>query len=91
MKYTNKLGLPIWDNPETDVFDIGEFNKGNKIVDDIVIDILKQNQTINSHLDTIAIEVQDINVVNFNDNKKYLLKNRQNINSLVNILNKKKR
>ena len=39
MKYTNKLGLPIWDNPETDVFDIGEFNKGNQVVDDIVIDI----------------------------------------------------
>ena len=42
MKYTNKLGLPIWDNPETDLFDIGEFNKGNQTVDDIVIDILKQ-------------------------------------------------
>ena len=57
MKYTNKLGLPIWDNPETDVFDIGEFNKGNKIVDDIVIDILKQNQTINSQLDKKANDI----------------------------------
>ena len=64
MKYTNKLGLPIWDNPETDVFDIGEFNKGNKIVDDIVVHILKQNQTtkeevetINSQMETIATKV----------------------------------
>ena len=69
MKYTNKLGLPIWDNPETDVFDIGEFNKGNKIVDDIVVDILKQNQTtkeevetINSQMDKNMSLLNDINV-----------------------------
>ena len=39
MKYTNKLGLPIWDNPETDVFDIGEFNKGNQVVDDNITNL----------------------------------------------------
>ena len=50
MKYTSKLGLPIWDNPEADVFDIGEFNKGNQVVDDIVTDILKQNQTTTSDI-----------------------------------------
>ena len=60
MKYTNKLGLPIWDNPETDVFDIGEFNKGNKIVDDIVIDILKQNQTIKEEVETINSQMDKI-------------------------------
>ena len=42
MKYTNKLGLPIWDNPETDVFDIGEFNKGNQVVDDIVTNLTER-------------------------------------------------
>ena len=40
MKYTNKLGLPIWDNPETDVFDIGEFNKGNQVVDDNITNLI---------------------------------------------------
>ena len=62
MKYTNKLGLPIWDNPETDVFDIGEFNKGNQIVDDII-------ETINSQLDAntnktnLIINVKDFGVL----------------------------
>ena len=42
MKYTDKLGLPIWNKPETDVFDIEQFNEGMQAVDDIVIDILKQ-------------------------------------------------
>lgn len=42
MKYTYKLNLPIWDKPETDVFDIREFNKGMQTIDDIVINILKQ-------------------------------------------------
>ena len=40
MKYTNKLGLPIWDEPETDVFDIGEFNKGNQVVDDNITNLI---------------------------------------------------
>ena len=42
MKYTDKLGLPIWNKPETDVFDIEQFNEGMQAVDDIVINILKQ-------------------------------------------------
>lgn len=42
MKYTDKLGLPIWNKPETDVFDIEQFNEGMQAIDDIVIDILKQ-------------------------------------------------
>lgn len=42
MKYTNKLGLPIWNKPETDVFDIEQFNEGMQAIDDIVINILKQ-------------------------------------------------
>ena len=42
MKYTDKLGLPIWNKPETDVFDIEQFNEGMKAVDDIVIDILNK-------------------------------------------------
>ena len=42
MKYTDKLGLPIWNKPETDVFDIQEFNEGMQAIDDIVIDILNQ-------------------------------------------------
>ena len=54
MKYTSKLGLPIWDNPETDVFDIGEFNKGNQVVDDIVVDILKKNQTTNNNITNLS-------------------------------------
>ena len=53
MKFTDKLGLPIWNEPETDVFNIEHFNKGMKAIDDTVIDILKQNQTINSQLDNI--------------------------------------
>lgn len=40
MKYTDKLGLPIWDTPETDVFDIGEFNKGNQVVDDNITNLI---------------------------------------------------
>lgn len=42
MKYTTKLGLPIWNEPATDVFDIQEFNKGNQTIDDIVIDIFNK-------------------------------------------------
>lgn len=42
MKYTDKLGLPIWNKPETDVFDIEQFNEGMKAIDDIVINILNQ-------------------------------------------------
>ena len=42
MKYTDKLGLPIWNEPKTDVFDIQEFNEGMQAVDDIVIHILNQ-------------------------------------------------
>ena len=42
MKYTDKLGLPIWNKPETDVFDIEQFNEGNQAIDDIVIKILNQ-------------------------------------------------
>lgn len=42
MKYTDKLGLPIWNEPETDVFDIEQFNEGMQAIDDIVIDILEQ-------------------------------------------------
>ena len=42
MKYTNKLGLPIWNKPETDVFDIEQFNEGMQAIDDIVIHVLNQ-------------------------------------------------
>ena len=42
MKYTDKLGLPIWNKPETDIFDIEQFNEGMQAVDDIVIHILNQ-------------------------------------------------
>ena len=42
MKYTDKLGLPIWNKPETDVFDIEQFNEGMQAIDDIVINILEQ-------------------------------------------------
>ena len=42
MRYTDKLGLPIWNKPETDVFDIEQFNEGMQAIDDIVIKILKQ-------------------------------------------------
>ena len=42
MKYTDKLGLPIWNKPETDIFDIEQFNEGMQAIDDIVISILKQ-------------------------------------------------
>ena len=42
MKYTDKLGLPIWNKPETDVFDVEQFNEGMKAIDDIVVDILKK-------------------------------------------------
>ena len=45
MKYTDKLGLPIWNEPETDVFDIQDFNKGNQAIDDEV-------EKISSQLDT---------------------------------------
>ena len=42
MKYTDKLGLPVWDKPETDVFDIEQFNEGMKAIDDIIIKIVNQ-------------------------------------------------
>ena len=42
MNYTDKLGLPVWNKPETDVFDIEQFNEGMKAIDDIVIHILNQ-------------------------------------------------
>ena len=42
MKYTDKLGLPIWNKPDTDVFDIEQFNEGMQAVDDIVVKILNQ-------------------------------------------------
>ena len=42
MKYTDKLGLPIWNKPETDVFDIEQFNEGMQAVDDKVVHILNQ-------------------------------------------------
>lgn len=42
MKYTDKLGLPVWNKPETDVFDIEQFNEGMQAIDDIVVNILKQ-------------------------------------------------
>ena len=42
MKYTDKLGLPIWNKPETDEFNIQHFNKGMQAIDDIVINILNQ-------------------------------------------------
>ena len=62
MKFTDKLGLPIWNEPETDVFNIEHFNKGMKAIDDIVVNISSQLETkvnksdietINSQLDTI--------------------------------------
>ena len=42
MKYTDKLCLPIWNKPETDVFDIEQFNEGMQTIDDTVIHILNQ-------------------------------------------------
>ena len=42
MKYTNKLGLPIWNKQETDVFDIEQFNEGMQAIDNIIIHILNQ-------------------------------------------------
>ena len=42
MKYTDKLGLPIWNKPETDLFDIEQFNEGMQAIDDIVVNILKK-------------------------------------------------
>ena len=42
MKYTDKLGLPVWNKPETEVCDIEQFNEGMKAIDDIVIHILNQ-------------------------------------------------
>ena len=32
MKYTSKLGLPIWYDPVNDIFDIGDFNKANNVI-----------------------------------------------------------
>ena len=48
MKYTNKLGLPIWDSPETDVFDIGEFNKANNAIDDNITNLTNRITTLES-------------------------------------------
>ena len=42
MKYTDKLCLPIWNKPETDVFDIEQFNEGMQTIDDTIIHILNQ-------------------------------------------------
>ena len=42
MKYTDKLGLPIWNKPETDVFDIEQFNEGMQAIDDIIIKMVNQ-------------------------------------------------
>ena len=57
MKYTDKLGLPIWNKPETDVFDIEYFNEGMQAIDDTVIDILKQNQTTNNNITNLKDRV----------------------------------
>ena len=46
MKYTDKLGLPIWNKPEKDVFDIEQFNEGMQAIDDIVVHISSQLDTI---------------------------------------------
>ena len=68
MKYTNKLGLPIWNKPETDVFDIEQFNEGNQAIDDIVTKMVNQInglvldtkanksdiETINSQMETVT-------------------------------------
>ena len=42
MKYTSKLGLPIWNKPETDVFDIEQFNEGMQAIDDIITKMVSQ-------------------------------------------------
>ena len=42
MKYTELLGLPVWNKPETDVFDITQFNQGNQNIDKYISDIIKQ-------------------------------------------------
>lgn len=39
MKYTSKLGLPIWDDPINDTFDIGDFNKANNAIEDFFANI----------------------------------------------------
>ena len=57
MIYTDKLGLPIWDKPETDVFDIEYFNEGMQTIDDTVVDILKQNQTTNNNITNLKDRV----------------------------------
>ena len=54
MKFTDKLGLPIWNEPETDVFNIEHFNKGMKAIDDTVVDIFKQNQTTNNNITNLT-------------------------------------
>ena len=57
MIYTDKLGLPIWAKPETDVFDIEYFNEGMQTIDDTVVDILKQNQTTNNNITNLKERV----------------------------------
>ena len=88
MKYTDKLGLPIWDEPETDVFDIGEFNKGNQAIDDIVIDILKQiDGGSGGDIDfsgTGLTEEQANNIKKIPSIEGIVTSNSQSINSMLN-------
>ena len=88
MKYTDKLGLPIWDEPETDVFDIEEFNKGNQAIDDIVIDILKQiDGGSGGDIDfsgTGLTEEQANNIKKIPSIEGIVTSNSQSINSMLN-------
>ena len=88
MKYTDKLGLPIWDEPETDLFDIEEFNKGNQAIDDIVIDILKQiDGGSGGDIDfsgTGLTEEQANNIKKIPSIEGIVTSNSQSINSMLN-------
>ena len=63
MKFTDKLGLPIWNDPVNDTFDIGDFNKANNAIDDIVVRILKQNQTTKEEVETINSQLNNIDII----------------------------
>ena len=92
MIYTDKLGLPIWDKPETDVFDIEYFNEGMQAIDDTVVDILEQNQTTNNNITNLKDRVALLERlgggegdIDFSGNAEYITYYNSNYSDLFNV------
>lgn len=77
MRYTETLGLPIYDNPETDLFKINEWNNGNLNIDNKIKEFILS-------LKYIAIDIKSLGckcdgVTNDSLNFKNALENKSNV------------